>query len=75
MQYIALSNHITMPQEEYGVFQIPDNTWCVHCVSSALEVGYRPIDAVFSYPNEVGVVRVIKSSAIVKNFLLPPSYG
>ena len=38
MEYITLNNGVKMPQEGYGVFQIPAEK-CEACVSDALSVG------------------------------------
>ena len=54
MEYVTLSNGVKMPMLGYGVYQVPADE-CEHCVSDALEAGYRSIDTAQSYFNEEGV--------------------
>ena len=68
MEYVSLSNGITMPNEGYGVFQIPVNE-CKRCVLDALSAGYRMIDTAASYGNEEGVGAAIRESGIPREEL------
>lgn len=68
MEYITLDNGVKMPQEGYGVFQIPPEE-CERCVSEALSVGYRMIDTASAYGNEEGVGAAIKKSGISREEL------
>lgn len=68
MEYVSLSNGITMPKEGYGVFQIPANE-CKRCVLDALSAGYRMIDTAAAYGNEEGVGAAIRESGIPREEL------
>lgn len=59
MQYIKLRNHVEMPQEGFGVFQVPENE-CEEVVYQAIRTGYRLIDTASSYKNEEAVGRGIR---------------
>lgn len=61
---IELNNGIKMPQEGFGVFQIPDYEQCKQAVKDALSVGYRSIDTAQAYQNEQAVGDAIKESGI-----------
>lgn len=63
MQYITLSNGVTMPQLGYGVYQVSKEE-CERCVTDALAVGYRHIDTAQSYFNEEQVGNAVKQSGI-----------
>lgn len=68
MEYVTLDNGVKMPQEGYGVFQIPPEE-CERCVSDALSVGYRLIDTASSYGNEEGVGAAVRKSGIPRKEL------
>ena len=68
MEFITLDNGVKMPQEGYGVFQIPPEE-CERCVSDALSVGYRLIDTASSYGNEEGVGAAVRKSGIPRKEL------
>lgn len=68
MEYITLDNGVRMPQEGYGVFQIPPEE-CERCVTDALSVGYRLIDTAASYGNEEGVGTAVRKSGIPREEL------
>ena len=68
MEYITLDNGVRMPQEGYGVFQIPPEE-CERCVSDALSVGYRLIDTASAYGNEEGVGAAVRKSGISREEL------
>lgn len=55
---IQLSNGVQMPQEGFGVFQIPEAD-CEQVVRDAIASGYRLIDTASSYQNEAAVGRAI----------------
>ncbi|MBO5146435.1 MAG: aldo/keto reductase [Lachnospiraceae bacterium] len=68
MEYMTLDNGVTMPQEGYGVFQIPPDE-CERCVTDALSVGYRLIDTASAYGNEEGVGAAVRKSGIPREEL------
>ncbi len=59
MQYVKLRNHVEMPQEGFGVFQVPEQA-CEEVVYQAIQTGYRLIDTASSYQNEEAVGRAIQ---------------
>lgn len=63
MQYVTLNNGVQMPILGYGVYQVTKDE-CEHCVSDALDVGYRLIDTAQSYFNEEEVGLAIAKSGI-----------
>lgn len=54
MEYVTLNNGVKMPKLGYGVYQTPPEE-TEHCVTEAIEVGYRSIDTAQAYGNEEGV--------------------
>lgn len=68
METIKLSNGVEMPLLGYGVFQVSPEE-CEHCVSDAIEVGYRLIDTAQAYFNEEGVGTAIVKSGVPRNEL------
>ena len=68
MNMIKLNNGVEMPQEGYGVFQVPAED-CERCVTDALSVGYRLIDTAAAYVNEEGVGAAIRKSGIPREEL------
>lgn len=68
MNKIRLNNGVEMPQEGYGVFQIPPGE-CERCVADALSTGYRLIDTAASYMNEEDVGAAIRKSGIPREEL------
>ena len=62
MEMIKLNNGVEMPQEGYGVFQIPDFEECKQAVLNAIKTGYRLIDTAALYMNEEAVGEVIKEA-------------
>ena len=63
MNTIKLNNGVEMPQIGYGVYQVSPNEY-EHCISSALQIGYRMIDTAQAYHNEEGVDNTIRKSDI-----------
>nr|WP_272481148.1 aldo/keto reductase [Holzapfeliella floricola] len=61
---VTLNNGVKMPQEGFGVFQIPDFDECKQAVKEALEVGYRLIDTAQIYQNESAVGQAIQESSV-----------
>ncbi len=61
MQEIQLSNGIKMPQEGFGVFQVPEQE-CKAVVLNAIRAGYRLIDTASSYKNEEAVGAAIREA-------------
>lgn len=69
MEYVTLSNGVKMPILGYGVYQVTKEE-CERCVLDALKVGYRHIDTVQAYFNEVEVDTTIKNLTYrEKNFI------
>lgn len=64
MEYITLRNGVKMPQEGFGVFQVPEAAVCEQAVSSALSAGYRLIDTAAAYLNEEAVGVAIRKSGV-----------
>ena len=57
MEYLTLNTGAKMPQEGFGVFQIPDAEQCEQVVYDAIKTGYRLIDTATAYGNEEAVVK------------------
>ncbi len=66
MEYVTLSNGVKMPQEGYGVYQVPADD-AERCVADALSVGYRMIDTAQAYHNEQGVGDAVKKSGLPRD--------
>lgn len=66
MQTIEFANGVRMPQEGFGVFQIPDAETS-RVVRDALDCGYRMIDTAAAYMNEEGVGRGIRESGVPRD--------
>ncbi len=69
MNYITLNNGVKMPQEGFGVFQVPDAAVCKNSVLDAIASGYRLIDTAASYGNEEAVGAAIKESNVAREEL------
>ena len=61
---IKLANGVEMPQEGFGVYQVPDFDQCKQAVLDALKAGYRHIDTAQAYGNEEAVGAAIKESGV-----------
>lgn len=61
MNYVSLYNGVKMPQEGFGVFQIP-NEECKEVVENAISTGYRMIDTASSYQNEKAVGEAVQEA-------------
>ena len=61
MNYVSLYNGVKMPQEGFGVFQIP-NEECKEVVQNAISTGYRMIDTASSYQNEKAVGEAVQEA-------------
>lgn len=59
MEYITLNTGAKMPQEGFGVFQIPDQKQCEQVVYDAIKTGYRLIDTARAYYNEEAVGKAV----------------
>lgn len=66
MEYVTLNNGVKMPQEGYGVYQVPADD-AERCVADALSVGYRMIDTAQAYHNEEGVGEAVKKSGLPRD--------
>ena len=69
MEFVTLSNGIKMPQEGFGVFQVPDAAQCEQAVLDAIESGYRLIDTAAAYMNEEAVGSAIKKCGVPREEL------
>jgi len=68
MEYVTLNNGVKMPMLGYGVYRVgPDE--CEHCVSDAIETGYRLIDTAQAYDNEEGVGAAVRKSGVPREEL------
>lgn len=68
MEYLTLSNGVTIPKLGFGVFQISKED-CERCVLDAIKIGYRHIDTAQSYCNEEEVGNAIISCDIPREEL------
>lgn len=59
MEYLTLNTGAKMPQEGFGVFQIPDQEQCEQVVYDAIKTGYRLIDTARAYYNEEAVGKAV----------------
>lgn len=64
MDDVTLSNGVHMPQEGFGVFQIPDHEEAKRVVRDALACGYRLVDTAVAYCNERAVGEAIRESGL-----------
>ncbi|TPR40112.1 aldo/keto reductase [Apilactobacillus micheneri] len=64
MPNVKLNNGVLMPQEGFGVYQVPDYEQCKQAVKDALSVGYRAIDTAQGYQNEDAVGDAIAESDV-----------
>lgn len=73
MEYFTLNTGAKMPQEGFGVFQIPDAEQCEQVVYDAIKTGYRLIDTATAYGNEEavgkGVARAIQDEIVTREEL------
>lgn len=63
-EYVVLSNGIKMPIVGFGTFKTGDEAETIDSVKSALQVGYRQIDAAAYYGNEEAVGKGLKESNV-----------
>jgi diketogulonate reductase-like aldo/keto reductase len=63
-KYFLLNNDTQIPAIGFGTWQIPDGETTKNSVKTAIENGYRHIDAAAIYKNEKGVGAGIKASGI-----------
>ena len=69
MNYVTLNNGVKMPQEGFGVFQVPDAAQCEQAVLDAIASGYRLIDTAAAYMNEAAVGAAIKKCGVPREEL------
>ena len=69
MDFVELNNGVKMPQEGFGVFQVPDGQMTEQAAADALACGYRLIDTASAYGNEEAVGRAIRNSGIAREEL------
>lgn len=60
MNILTLNNGVKMPQEGFGVFQIPDPKQAEEVTYNAIKTGYRLIDTAAAYMNEEAVGKGIQ---------------
>lgn len=63
MEYVTLSNGVSVPKVGFGIFKIPKED-TVRAVLDAIEVGYRHFDTAQSYMNEEELGTAIRQSGI-----------
>lgn len=64
---VILSNGYGIPCVGYGTYRTPDGKVAEEAVKTALEIGYRHIDAAAVYQNEISVGKGIKESGVSRN--------
>ena len=64
-----INNGVEIPCVGYGTWRTPDGDIAYNSVKSALEAGYRHIDAASAYKNEASVGRAIKASGVKRDEL------
>lgn len=69
MEYVTLNNGIKMPQEGFGVFQVPYPRQCEETVLDAINSGYRLIDTAAAYMNEAAVGQAIAKCGVPREEL------
>lgn len=69
MDEVTLNNGVKMPQEGFGVFQVPDAAQCEQAVLDAIASGYRLIDTAAAYMNEAAVGAAIKKCGVPREEL------
>ena len=69
MDEVTLNNGVKMPQEGFGVFQVPDAAQCEQTVLDAIASGYRLIDTAAAYMNEAAVGAAIKKCGVPREEL------
>lgn len=69
MEFVTLNNGVKMPQEGFGVFQVPDPAQCEQAVLDAIASGYRLIDTAAAYMNEKAVGEAIKKCGVPREEL------
>ena len=63
----TLNNGVEIPVIGLGVYKVEDGKKVYDAVRSALELGYRHIDAASFYQNEEGVGKAIADSGIPRD--------
>lgn len=63
MRYVKLWNGVEMPEEGFGVFQIPAAA-CRDVTLNAIRTGYRLLDTASSYQNEEAVGAAVKAAVV-----------
>ncbi|MFD2916362.1 aldo/keto reductase [Psychroserpens luteus] len=71
--YFKLNNNINIPSIGFGTWQTPDGETAINVIKTALNDGYRHIDAAAIYKNEKGVGAGIKESGIERKDLFVTS--
>ncbi len=66
---VTLNNGVQMPQEGFGVFQVPDPAVCEQAVLDAIASGYRLIDTAAAYMNEEAVGKAIAKCGVPREEL------
>ncbi len=69
MEYVTLNNGVKMPQEGFGVYQVPDPEQCKQSVLDAIASGYRLIDTAAAYMNEEAVGAAVRECGVPREEL------
>lgn len=71
--YFKLHNDVKIPSIGFGTWQIPDGEAARNAIKTAVNTGYRHIDAAAIYANEKGVGTGIKECGLERNELFVTS--
>ncbi|WP_179374914.1 aldo/keto reductase [Winogradskyella wichelsiae] len=67
--YFTLNNGIKIPSLGFGTWKTPDGETAIKSIKTAIEIGYKHIDAAAIYANEEGVGAGIKACGIERKDL------
>jgi len=67
--YFTLNNGIKIPSLGFGTWKTPDGETAIKSIKTAVEIGYKHIDAAAIYANEEGVGAGIKACGIERKDL------
>lgn len=67
--YFVMSNGVKVPRIAFGTWKLAEGTICETAVKTALDYGYRYIDAAAIYENERSVGKGIKASGLKREDL------
>ncbi|EDM43399.1 ARA1 [unidentified eubacterium SCB49] len=72
-EYFKLNNNINIPAIGFGTWQTPDGQTAINAIKTAIDAGYKHIDAAAIYKNEKGVGLGIKEANIDRKDLFVTS--